>query len=186
MPNWFYNRAMRHLIVSLFALLFASAALACNFEYSPAAATLYYREAGWQLPGTKDFNPRATPRSYGTPFGKVPEARRVLLAHDEDPYIVEFPSQAFTLNGVRQRLHSIQVMATVVRLEMNDHVVAYSYRMIPVKAHRNSGKWVVDDEALCIFYATFIDDKGDGVFRELSPGEFTPDLVPAWAKKPKN
>jgi hypothetical protein len=83
-------------------------------------------------------------------------------------------------------LHPIQVKATIIRLEMNGHVVAYSYGLIPVVAHREKGKWVVESELACIFFATFIDDKGDGVFRILARSEFTPDLVPMWAKERSN
>jgi hypothetical protein len=46
---------------------------------------------------------------------------------------------------------------------------------------QNKWKWKIDDEAACIFFATFVDDKGDGVFRQLIRGALAPDLVPAWA-----
>jgi len=45
---------------------------------------------------------------------------------------------------------------------------------------------MVESEMACVFTATFIDDKGDGVFRVLVPGPFTPDLVPRWAKSQKS
>jgi hypothetical protein len=63
--------------------------------------------------------------------------------------------------------------ATIVRWKLYRHVVAYSYTLIPVAAHRAGGKWVVDSEAACVFTATFIDDKGDGVFRVLVPVALT-------------
>lgn len=44
-------------------------------------------------------------------------------------------------------------------------VIAYAPGLIPVTAHRKNGKGIVASEPGCIFYATFIDDKGDGVFR---------------------
>jgi hypothetical protein len=37
-----------------------------------------------------------------------------------------------------------------------------------------------------MFYGTFIDNKGDGVFRTLVPGALTPELNPLWAKSPGN
>jgi hypothetical protein len=45
-----------------------------------------------------------------------------------------------------------------------------------------NGKWDVESELGCIFTATFIDDKGDGVFRILVPGGLTAGLIPHWAK----
>ena len=99
------------------------------------------------------------------------------------PYIVQFPAQEFVLNGVRERMHAIQVKATIIRWEVGKHVVAYSYGLIPVVAHRHNGKWIVENELGCIFYATFIDDKGDGVFRVLVPASLTADLIPSWARR---
>ena len=78
----------------------------------------------------------------------------------------------------------MQAKATLLRWEVNGHVVAYSYGLTPVRARRHKGNWVVESEAGCVFYATFIDDKGDGIFRTLVPSVFTPDLVPKWAKAP--
>ena len=73
----------------------------------------------------------------------------------------------------------------MVRIEMHGRVAAYSFGLVPVEAHRKGGKWVIDSTAACIFYATFIDDKGDGVFRVLVPAPFTAEVVPGWAKKAK-
>lgn len=33
-----------------------------------------------------------------------------------------------------------------------------------------------------MFFATVIDDRGDGVFRTLMRGEFVPEMVPDWVK----
>ena len=177
---------MRYLCTTVALLLFSPTVLACDFQFSPATSPQFYREQGWILPGTTDFNPRATPRSYGAPMGQVPGAKARLLSHDEDPYIVDFPAQEFIVDGARQRMHSIQVKATIVRWDVGDRVVAYSYGLIPVVAHRKNGKWVVTSEMACIFDATFIDDKGDGVFRVLVRGVLTSDLVPPWAKRNEN
>ena len=168
-------------------LAVAPAALACSFRYDPASIPKYYRAEGWVLPGAKDFNPTATPQPYGNPrTDRIPGAEAQLLPHDEYPYIVEFPAQEFRLNGARQRMRPTQAKTNIVRWKVDEHVVAYSYGLIPVTAHRANGKWVVDSEAACIFTATFVDDKGDGVFRILVPGAFTQDLVPLWAKPGKS
>ena len=63
------------------------------------------------------------------------------------------------------------------RYDLDGKVFAYSYGLIPVHAHKN-GKSKMDDEAACIFFATFVAVKGDGIFRELVRGGFAPDLVP--------
>lgn len=160
--------------------------MACEFQYSPVAMPQYYRAEGWKLPGTTDFDARKSADSYGALISKpIPGAAAYPLPHAA-PYIVEFPGQEFVLNGVRERMHAAKVMATIVRWQVDNQVVAYSYSLIPVVAHRNHGKWIVDDEMLCIFFATFIDDKGDGVFRLLVPTTLTTDLIPLWAKPEKN
>jgi hypothetical protein len=118
---------MRHLIRAIVVFVFVPAALACNFEYDPAAVQQYYRAEGWKLPGTTDFNPHAKPRAYGAPMrGPVPGARASLLSHDEDPYVIEFPAQDFVLNGARKRMRSAQMKATIIRWDVNGRVVAYS------------------------------------------------------------
>jgi hypothetical protein len=178
---------MLYLVRAVAVFVFVPAALACNFKYNPAATQQYYRAEGWKLPGTTDFNPRATPRTYGAPMrGPIPGGRASLLSHDEDPYIVEFPAEDFVLNGARKRMRSAQMKATIIRWDVNGHLVAYSYGLIPVKAHRESGEWKVETEMACIFYATFIDNKGDGIFRVLVPDAFTADLVPLWAQRKEN
>jgi len=111
------------------------------------------------------------------------DAKAYLVTPDESPYIAEFPAQEFALNGSRQRMRGSLVKATIVRWEVAKRVVAYSYTMIPVMAHRKNGKWIVDAEAACIFWATFLDDRGDGIFRVLVPAPFAADLVPLWAKR---
>jgi hypothetical protein len=166
-------------------LLAAPAALAgeCHFEYDPISLPTYYRTEGWVLPGITDFNPSATPRLAELPSIKpVPGAVAELLPHDEYPYIIEFPAQEFVLNGARQKLRSAQVKVGMVRWKVDGHIIAYSYGLIPVTARRVNGKWDVQSEAGCIFTATFIDDRGDGVFRILVPGSLTTDLIPRWAK----
>ncbi len=116
------------------------------------------------------------------PISAVPGAVAELLPHDEYPYIIEFPAQEFVLNGAHQKMRAAQVKVGMVRWKVDGHIIAYSYGLIPVTARRVNGKWDVQSELGCIFTATFIDDKGDGVFRVLVPGGLTADQIPRWAK----
>jgi hypothetical protein len=160
---------------------------ACDFQYDPASVANYYRAEGWTLPGTTDFNPAETPRFSEAPaLREIPGAVAQLLPHDEYPYIIEFPAQEFILNGSRKRMRPAQVKATIVRWKVMGKVVAYSYGLVPVVAHRVNGQWRIDSEVGCIFTATFVDDRGDGVFRVLSPGAFSTKLIPLWARPPKS
>ena len=160
---------------------------ACDFQYDPASAANYYRVEGWTLPGITDFNPTANPRTSEVPdLREIPGAVAQLLPHDEYPYIVEFPSQEFVLNGSRKKLRPSQVKATIVRWKIGGKVVAYSYGLVPVEARRVNGQWKIEAEAGCIFTATFIDDRGDGIFRVLTPGAFSTELIPLWARPPKS
>lgn len=70
----------------------------------------------------------------------------------------------------------------VLRWLINDRIVAYSYGLTPMTAHQDQGKWIIDNEAASVFDVTFIDDKGDGIFRVMVHGPFPPDLVPSWAR----
>jgi hypothetical protein len=161
----------------------AAFAGACHFEYDPISLPTYYRTEGWALLGITDFNPAATPRvAELPPIKRVPGAVAELLPHDEYPYVIEFPAQEFVLNDTRQMMRSAQVKAAIVRWKVDGHIIAYSYGLIPVKARRVNGKWDIQSEVGCIFTATFIDDKGEGVFRVLIPGGLTVDLIPRWAK----
>ena len=168
-------------------LLLACVASGCDFKYDPVSPSQYYRLEGWYLPGVNDFNPKSKANLYAIPrldgiLGKVPNATARYLKH-EDPYIVQMPSQVFTMNGKSQRMQPILAKAKIVRWEINGKVVAYSYSFIPVsEAHKINRKWIIKGESACVFEGTFIDDKGDGVFRILAPGRFTPDLIPEWVK----
>ena len=115
-------------------------------------------------------------------MNQITGARAELLPHNEYPYIVVFPAQEFLLNGSRQRMRPAQVKVSIVRWKVAGHIVAYSYGLIPVIAKKIGAKWNVQSEAGCIFTATFIDDKGDGIFRVLVPDRLTADLIPRWAK----
>jgi len=158
----------------------------CHFEYDPISVPTYYRSEGWTLPGIADLNPSAEPQLSELPsVNPIPGANTEVLLH-EYPYIVEFPAQEFVLNGSRQRMRPAQVKVTIVRWKVDGHIVAYSYGLIPVKARKVGGKWHVLTELGCIFTVTFIDDKGDGLFRVLVPDSLTADLIPGWARSKKN
>jgi hypothetical protein len=100
-------------------LLCTPLALACDFQYDPIAIQTLYRTEGWVLPGVADFSSAMLSATPGAPIrGAVAE----VLAHSEDPYVVEFPAQEFVLNGSRQRMRPMQVKATIVRWKNRRHV----------------------------------------------------------------
>ena len=161
-------------------LLGVPEALACDFEYHPVSTQQFYREQGWLLPGIKDLRPAL----------RIGSRRSGLLAQDiplnESESIVEFPAQEFVAQGKRQKMRASQAQVSVQRWVKRGRTVAYTYTMSPVTAHRRGGKWVVETGFLCLFWATFVDDKGDGVFRVLVRTPFQEDMVPLWAKQREN
>lgn len=166
-------------------LLLSPCALACGLKYDAVSATQLVRPQGWMLPGIADFVVSARINTEGLPPTlNVPGLKAFVLAHEE-PYVIELPEQEFLLKDSRQRMRSLRAKATIMRFEMDGKVFAYSYGLVPVTAHRSNGKWIVDSEAGCIFYVTFIDDRGDGVFRALTEDGLKPDMIPAWVKRPK-
>ena len=174
---------MKH-VFALFAL-FAIQAFACDFQYDPVSATRYYRQEGWKLPGADASVMLSAPTNLsGLPIPKerIPEAGFEII----NAGVVEFPAQQFQLDGAKQRMRAAHYGARILKWTINSRTVAYSYGLIPVTAHREKGEWVVDSEAGCIFDATFIDDKGDGVFRVMVPGPFAANLVPSWARAKTN
>jgi hypothetical protein len=175
---------MRGFVITLVALLaLATASLGCNFRYGPVAEQQFIRAEGWDLPGLDDVKPVEHPNALGLPMlHKIPGVTMRMLTHNE-PYIIYFPNGNFLLNGIRQRLHPDLVKARIVRFEINGRNFAYSYGLTPVIAHQEADKWVVDDEMLCTYTGTFIDDKGDGVFRVFVLGSLMPEMIPAWAKR---
>lgn len=171
--------------VLAFVAVFAIPALACDFRYDPVSLISYYRAEGWSLPGIEG-TPLAPTETYGLPGAPpIPGFEAQIIRH-EIPNVVNFPAQEFTLNGARQRMRATQVEARILRWVTGGRTVAYSYGLTPVTAHRKNGKWFIDAEAACIFEATFIDDKGDGVFRVQVPGPFGANLVPSWAMAKKD
>ncbi len=178
-----YNPGVRFGCVAA-VLLSATIATACDFSYSPATAPRYYRADGWSLPGTKDLDPTETAKIKAA-SSSIPGTQAFPIPHSH-PFIVDFPEQIFTFNSAQHRMHAMEVMVSIIRWQVGRRVVAYSYNLIPVDAHQENGKWKIDAEAACVFFATFIDDKGDGVFRLLVPDRMTSDLIPAWAKREEN
>ena len=161
-------------------LLCTPLAMACDFEYDPIAMPTFYRADGWVLPGIADFTSATRSGMPGAPI-KVTVAE--MLSHNESPFIVEFPAQEFASDGVRERMRPMQAKVSIVRWKSHGRVIAYSYRLIPVKAYRVNKSWNVVAEVACVFTATFIDEKGDGVFRTLVKGPLTAALIPHWVRR---
>jgi hypothetical protein len=161
------------------------AVLGCEFKFDPAASVRYYRAEGWELPGIRDFDVKA-PISGELPMFSVPGVRAAILPHRDDPYIINFPAQVFTVDGERKRMRPILVIATLLRLEVNGKVFGYCYGLIPVEAHRVKGEWKIESEAACVFSATFVDETGNGIFVAMYPGELTAAMVPAWVRPAAN
>ena len=158
----------------------------CGFHYDPIATPQYYRASGWALPGTSDFKTSTTPpTSILAMIGKIPGTVAETLLLDESHDVIELPAQEFVQDGARKKMRAAQFKAGIVRWEVEGHVIAYSYILVPAEAHRTNGKWQIDAEAACIFTGTFVDDVGDGVFRLLVPGTLKADLIPRWARRAK-
>jgi hypothetical protein len=177
-------------LLTLATLFNPLVAAGCDLKYDPAfsLSLQFVRPEGWALPGIQDFRPDAPVnhnRAFWPPAPSLPGLKVTPLPHDDD-FVAEFPSQEFLLNGSRKRLRPTLARVAILRLELNGKVFAYTYMLIPVGAHRSDGKWKVDWEAGCTFAITFIDDRGDGVFRVLMYNGLTPDAVPAWVKDPSH
>ena len=169
----------------LLAALLAGSIDSCTFTFEKTATVKYYREDGWFLPGIKDY--KFTSFDSATPLPPVENiegAQARVLLH-EYPYIVEFPAQITAIDGETRRLRPMVAKAGILRWEMNGKVFAYSYGLIPLDARREGNRWKIESEAGCIFTATFIDDRGDGVFRLMVQRSLAESLVPAWVRKPE-
>jgi hypothetical protein len=176
------------------SLLLVAAAHACDFYTEPAALTQLYRSQGWKLP---EINGTVSPpirfeQSYPkywqgitTPIPGV-TARVVLHESSESsPNVFEIPRQEYEQDGKHRVMPSqhAEFDRWVYRYDVDGKVVAYTFRLNPVEGHWVKGKWTTDNMAACDFSATFVDDKGDGVFRILLPGQLTPEFVPQWARR---
>jgi hypothetical protein len=152
-------------------------------KYDPVAQAQYYRESGWNLPGIERSKRFAQPTLAELPtIRNIAGVRAIVILH-EYPFVIELPAQDFAMGNARKRLRKGSYKAAIVRWEINEKVVAYTYGLIPVTVHRKGKTWKIDSEVGCIFDATFIDDRGDGVFRLLVPTTLTADLIPNWAKR---
>ena len=182
---------MKHTIL-LVIVCFASFqfATSCDFQYDPASVPRFYRENGWPLPGIDDDDPRVKANLYGVPrldvLNQVAGLEFSVLRRDQDHYVIRFPEQTFSLGDQRHRMRPILAKAIILRWTVSGKVIAYTYGLIPIeKAYKKDGEWVYEGEVGCIFYGTFVDDRGDGVSRTLVSESLTADLVPAWAKQPQ-
>ena len=180
-------------------LVLSGLACACDFQVDPATAKLFYRSEGWALPPV-GRGKLSAPVIFQGPgqavaalkFGPGPVeglTTRVIIHEgtEADPNLFEIPKQEFEQDG-KHHVMSSQMMVMdhwIWRYEVDGKVVAYTIGFTPVKGHRENGKWKSEGELACIFYGTFIDDRGDGVFRLLAPGWMKPDLLPQWASDRK-
>jgi hypothetical protein len=173
-------------------LVFSGLACACDFQIDPAAAKRFYRSDGWLLPPVERGKLSAPVIFRGAgqsaavlQFGPGPVdglTTRVIIHEgtEAEPNLFEIPRQEFEQDG-KHHVMSSQVMVMdhwVWRYDVDGKIVAYTIGFTPVYGHRENGKWITEGEVACTFYGTFIDDRGDGVFRLLAPGWMRPDLIP--------
>jgi|SRR5271165_515431 len=159
----------------------------CGFAIVPAAASNWYRNEGWQVPGLADAKGFANVHRTvdGKPQDWVwPEGISVTwVAHDKD-YDVQFPDAIFDDNGSQKRMLPRRFkLYSMLRWEMNGTPYAYSYELGPY-------------DVGCTASIDIIDDRGDGKFRLMtSPGHTfivrpgstpNPPPVPEWLNKSKS
>jgi hypothetical protein len=193
----YYIHVKCFLQIALTSLLLIGVAQACDFKTEPAARTLLYRGEGWKMPALEHGKlsaPISFPASYSYKdwkVGAVPipgVAVRVILfeAGERDASesgLFEIPRQEFEQDGKRRVMPSQYMGVTrwVYRYDVEGRVIAYTFGFSPVYAHGKGDQLKVDAEVSCVFDTTYVDDKGDGVFRILLPGGLTPDALPQWA-----
>jgi hypothetical protein len=170
-------------VVLILVWCLSSWGAACDLEYKPAELKQLRRSQGWTLPGVHDFDNNAELHMEGLPpLQNIGGISHQLLKH-EFPYVIEFPDEEFVLNGSKFRLRKRQYLAQIIRTVKGNSIVAYEYGLIPVTAHKDRNhKWIIDSEMGCIFNATFIDEKGNGIFNVLINSQLTDYLLPDWAK----
>jgi hypothetical protein len=178
---------LRFKAVVIAALSFGGPLVACaqcGFAFEPAAEVRWYRNEGWSIPGLKGakailpgnlvIDGRPTP----WPF---PDGVTISIVQHDYGYRVTFPEAIFAKDGKRTRMLSRSfLLYQLVRWEINGKAYAYSYQLGPL-------------DVACTASIDIIDDKGDGVFRVMSPdghpiwGRRTvPPPVPEWARQPKS
>jgi hypothetical protein len=154
----------------------------CGFAIEPTAATHWYREDGWQLPGLDDAKAVGPLHLIINDVPEVlPEGITVSIFVHEDDYRVQFPEAIFEDNSAHEKMLPRSFhLKQLVRWEMYGTPYAYSYYLLPY-------------DVACIATVDIIDDRGDGKFRLMtSPGHSimarnpAPPPVPEWLKKPKS
>ena len=180
-------------------LVCSGLAYACDFQIDPAAAVRFYRTDGWVLPPIERGKltnpvivegPGQSAVAWKLGPGPIQGLTTRVVIHEgseAEPNLFDIPRQEFERNGKRQIL-AAQMMVMdhwTWRYDIDGKVVAYTVGLTPVFGHRENGKWKTESEVGCIFYATFVDDRGDGVFRLLAPGWMVPELIPGWVKDSK-
>ena len=188
-------KALCSVIIPVFLAL--GTASACDFQTEAAAARILYRSDGWILPGLSGGRlsapaPLATipegPGGRRSSPAPVPGLTLRIIIHNDESNVLQFPRQVFEQEGKPRAMRQQAMLLErgwIYRYDAGGHIVAYTYGLTPVVATKVDGKWKIEDEVGCVFFATFVDDKGDGVFRQLIPGAMTPDLIPQWALEQK-
>lgn len=174
-----WSSMRRILAVCFIALISVSVVFACGFQSSRVTWQHFYRAQGWQLPGVAGAT--LAPAQTTVP-GLT--AKSVHLGSN----IIEFPSTDFVLDGKPRTMPRQPMKASLTRWEFqgSGRVVAYTYNLAPVTVERQGENSVTTSIAQCTFQATFIDDRGDGVFRVMLTQPMTAELIPAWARPPKS
>jgi len=178
------NRCFKAIIFTALNLSGSFVAYAqCGFAFEPASEVRWYRSEGWSIPGLTDAN-AIRPANLvvdGKPASwSLPDGVTFSMVQHEYGYHVTFPDAIFVEEGKRTKMLSRSfLLYQMVRWEINGKAYTYSYLLGPL-------------DVACMAYIDIIDDKGDGVFRIMTPTghnimgkETTPPPIPAWAIPPK-
>lgn len=156
----------------------------CGFAFEPAAAVRWYRNEGWKIPGLADAK-AIVPINHeidGKPVPwDFPEGITVHWVQHNAGYRVTFPTSIFERDGQRTKMLAREfILYQMVRWEVNGKPYAYSYELGPL-------------DVACTANIDIIDDKGDGIFRVMTPNGHTlmgqkpmSPPIPEWAKPPKS
>lgn len=132
----------------------------CGFAFEPASEVRWYRSEGWSIPGLNDAK-AILPANLvvdGKPSSwSMPDGITFSMVWHENGYHVTFPEAIFIEENKRTKMLSRSfLLYQMVRWEINGKVYAYSYSLGPL-------------DVACMAYIDIIDDKGDGVFRVMTP-----------------
>lgn len=156
----------------------------CGFAFEPASEVRWYRSEGWSIPGLKDAK-SILPANLivdGKPtLWPFPDGLTFSVVQHEYGYYVTFPEVIFVEDGKRTMMLSRTfLLYQLVRWEINGKAYAYSYVLGP-------------RDVACTANIDIIDDKGDGVYRVMTPNGHTirgkdtiPPPLPEWAIPPKS